>query len=194
MGRFGTKYAYRSAWTLVGIGGNLMEDAFYPTTTFDGDGDDLSGADRYELTFAAGEIPPASAFWSLTMYDDEAYLVPNELDRYAVGDRTSFDLRPQTGRSPSTCSMRTLVRRKKPTGYPPRRASSDSLCGSTSLTNESSIGTGYRHRSGNAPARGPFREGAVRRRCCLPSHISGWVCRPLPVVWMIGSTVWGEHA
>jgi hypothetical protein len=94
MGRFGTKYAYRSAWTLVGIGGNLMEDAFYPTTTFDGDGDDLSGADRYELTFAASEIPPASAFWSLTMYDDEAYLVPNELDRYAVGDRTSFDYAP----------------------------------------------------------------------------------------------------
>jgi hypothetical protein len=94
MGRFGTKYAYRAAWTLVGIGGNLMEDAFYPTTTFDGDGDDLSGADRYELTFAAGEIPPASAFWSLTMYDDEAYLVPNELDRYAVGDRTSFTYAP----------------------------------------------------------------------------------------------------
>ena len=94
MGRFGTKYAYRAAWTLVGIGGNLMEDAFYPTTTFDGDGDDLSGADRYELTFAADEIPPASAFWSLTMYDDEAYLVPNELDRYAVGDRTSFTYAP----------------------------------------------------------------------------------------------------
>ena len=94
MGRFGTKYAYRAAWTLVGIGGNLMEDAFYPTTTFDSDGDDLVGANRYELTFAASEIPPASAFWSLTMYDDEAYLVPNELDRYAVGDRTSFDYGP----------------------------------------------------------------------------------------------------
>jgi hypothetical protein len=90
MGRFGTKYAYRAAWTLLGIGGNLLEDAFYPNTTFDSSGDDLSGADRYELTFAASEIPPASAFWSLTMYDDEAYLVPNELDRYAAGDRSSF--------------------------------------------------------------------------------------------------------
>jgi hypothetical protein len=91
MGRFGTKYAYRAAWTLVGISGNFLEDAFYPTTTFDGDCDDLSGANQYELTFAESEIPPAKAFWSLTMYDDEAYLVPNELDRYAVGDRTEFD-------------------------------------------------------------------------------------------------------
>jgi hypothetical protein len=90
MGRFGTRHAYRAAWTLVGVGGNLLEDAFYPTTVFDGDGNDLKGGERYELTFAKSEIPPAAAFWSLTMYDIEAYLVPNELDRYSIGDRTSF--------------------------------------------------------------------------------------------------------
>ena len=94
MGRYGTRYAYRAAWTAVGIGGNILEDAFYPTTTVDADGDDLSGADNYELTFAKGEIPPAHAFWSLTMYDSESHLVPNELDRYAVGDRSSFTLAP----------------------------------------------------------------------------------------------------
>jgi hypothetical protein len=88
MGRFGTRHAYRAAWTLVGVGGNLLEDAFYPTTVFDGDGNDLKGGERYELTFAKSEIPPAAAFWSLTMYDIEAYLVPNELDRYSIGDRS----------------------------------------------------------------------------------------------------------
>ena len=42
---------------------------------------------RYELTLPAA--PPVEAFWSLTMYDvPEFYLVGNEIDRYAVGDRT----------------------------------------------------------------------------------------------------------
>jgi hypothetical protein len=94
MGRYGTRYAYRAAWTAVGIGGNILEDAFYPNTTIDGDGDELTGANNYELTFPEGEIPPAAAFWSLTMYDGESYLVPNELDRYAVGDRSAFTLAP----------------------------------------------------------------------------------------------------
>jgi hypothetical protein len=94
MGRFGTRYGYRAAWTLVGVGGNVLEDAFYPLAMVDGDGNDLTGAEEYELTFAKDEIPPAAAFWSLTMYDTESYLVPNELDRYAVGDRSSLTYGP----------------------------------------------------------------------------------------------------
>ena len=30
MGRYGTNYPYRAAWTFFGVGGNLIEDAFYP--------------------------------------------------------------------------------------------------------------------------------------------------------------------
>lgn len=30
MGRYGTRYAYRAAWTFIGFGGNLFEDSFYP--------------------------------------------------------------------------------------------------------------------------------------------------------------------
>ena len=29
-----------------------------------------------------------NAFWSLTMYDDDAYLVANPINRYALGDRS----------------------------------------------------------------------------------------------------------
>jgi hypothetical protein len=90
MGRYGTRYAYRAAWTLVGVGGNLLEDAFYPTTIVDADGDDLSGDNRYELTFPGDQIPPAEAFWSITMYDAESYLVDNEIDRYMLGDRSDL--------------------------------------------------------------------------------------------------------
>lgn len=88
IGRYGTRYAYRAAWTFVGLGGNLLEDAFYPTTVVSEDGSDLDGAHSYELTFAADQIPPAKAFWSLTMYDIESYLVPNKWGRYALGDRS----------------------------------------------------------------------------------------------------------
>ena len=90
MGRYGTRYAYRAAWTFVGIGGNVIEDAFYPLTLLDSAGNPLTGEHTYTLTFGKGEWPPADAFWSLTMYDIDGYLVDNPLDRYAIGDRSGM--------------------------------------------------------------------------------------------------------
>jgi hypothetical protein len=94
MGRYGTRYAYRAAWTFVGIGGNILEDAIYPTTMIDADGSPLEGANKYTITYAKVELPPAKAFWSLTMYDSESYLVPNDLNRYALGDRSELNFAP----------------------------------------------------------------------------------------------------
>ena len=31
-----------------------------------------------------------NAFWSLTMYDSDSYLVPNPINRYALGDRNNL--------------------------------------------------------------------------------------------------------
>jgi hypothetical protein len=94
MGRYGTKYAYRAAWTFAGIGGNLLEDAFYPLTSNDADGKQLTGENKYTLTFSEGAWPPADAFWSMTLYDMEGYLVDNPLDRYAIGDRSDMEPNP----------------------------------------------------------------------------------------------------
>jgi len=94
MGRYGTKYAYRAAWTFVGIGGNVIEDAFYPLALNDADGKPLSGEHTYTLTFNKGAWPPADAFWSMTLYDIEGYLVDNPLDRYAIGDRSGMKPNP----------------------------------------------------------------------------------------------------
>ena len=90
MGRFGTRYAYRSTWTLIGVGGNLLEDAIYPNTQIDSEGNMFDGANNYTLSFSKEEIPPAIAFWSLTIYDAESYLVDNKLNRYALGDRSDM--------------------------------------------------------------------------------------------------------
>ena len=92
LGRYGTKYPYRAAWTFFGVGGNLVEDAVYPLTLVDSDGQKLSGANKYVLRFAKGQIPPVDAFWSLTLYDKDSYLVDNALNRYALGDRSDCKL------------------------------------------------------------------------------------------------------
>src|SRR6478736_544135 len=87
MGRYGTRYAYRAAWTFFGVGGN---HACYPITKTDGTGQPLDSAHRYTLHFTEAQLPPVNAFWSLTMYDPETYLVPNAINRYAVGVRSGL--------------------------------------------------------------------------------------------------------
>jgi hypothetical protein len=87
MGNYGTDYLRRACVELAGLGANLPEDAVYPFAFVDGDGEPLTGSSRYVMAFASDELPPQLAFWSLTVYDDEGFQVPNELDRFAIGDR-----------------------------------------------------------------------------------------------------------
>src|SRR5262245_28341517 len=92
LGRYGTRYAYRAAWTFFGVGGHLVEDALYPLGIADAAGKKLDGANNYVLRFAKNEIPPVDAFWSLTLYDKDSYLVDNPINRYALGDRSNCKL------------------------------------------------------------------------------------------------------
>ena len=87
LGRYAARYSYRAIWTYFAVGGNLVEDAFYPTTQVDSTGQKLTGAHRYRLHFTKDEIPPVDAFWSLTLYDEHSFLVPNAIDRYSLSNR-----------------------------------------------------------------------------------------------------------
>ena len=87
VGTYGTSYEQRAAIALGGLGANLPDDAIYPTAFVDGDGKPLNGTSRYVVHFAKGKLPPADAFWSITMYDDQGFQVPNPIDRFAIGDR-----------------------------------------------------------------------------------------------------------
>jgi hypothetical protein len=90
MGRYHTKYTYRAAWTFFGVGRNLIEDAFYPISLADGDGKPYEGTNKYILRFSKDQLPPVNAFWSITMYDKDSYLVANPINRYALGDRSNL--------------------------------------------------------------------------------------------------------
>jgi hypothetical protein len=88
---FGTRdhldnnYLYRMAAAVTGIWGNSEDEAIYPTYFVDADGDPLDGTRRYTLRFGPDELPPANAFWSLTMYDlPDRLLVANPIDRYLL--------------------------------------------------------------------------------------------------------------
>src|SRR6266849_3712624 len=87
---FGTRaymknnYLYRMVATL-GIYGNSKQEAMYPVYRVDANEQKLSGASRYTLRFAPGQLPPVNAFWSLTMYDEpQSLLVANPLNRYLI--------------------------------------------------------------------------------------------------------------
>jgi hypothetical protein len=87
VGRYGTDYPQRAMIALVGLGANLPEDAIYPMTAVDSDGQPLNGAHKYVIRFSRGQLPPARAFWSLTMYNARRFFVANPINRYAIGDR-----------------------------------------------------------------------------------------------------------
>ena len=89
---FGTReflnnnFPYRFLGAKMGLYGNSREEALYPPFFVDADGNKLDAArNRYELRFENGQLPPAAAFWSLTMYDGGSQLlVANPLKRYLL--------------------------------------------------------------------------------------------------------------
>ncbi len=87
IGVYGNSYLNRAVIAMIGLGANPPEDAVYPMAVSDGEGEPLDAASKYVLRFKKDEIPPADAFWSLTLYDKDGFPVPNEIKRQALGDR-----------------------------------------------------------------------------------------------------------
>lgn len=92
LGNFGDDYLYRALIALTGLAALVPDEAIYVSCGSDADGRPLGGATRYTLTFPPGGLPPAHAFWSLSMYEvtpeGRAFFADNALDRYAIGDRS----------------------------------------------------------------------------------------------------------
>ncbi|WP_230169757.1 DUF1254 domain-containing protein [Roseomonas sp. CECT 9278] len=88
----GSPEAYNGNWmqraiaAKAGIYANSTEEATYPFTRTTAGGETLDGSSgRYTLTFAANQLPPVNAFWSVTMYHGgNQLLVQNPIDRYLI--------------------------------------------------------------------------------------------------------------
>jgi hypothetical protein len=92
LGNFGDDYPYRAVIALGALAALEVAEATYLMCSSDAGGRPLDGGHRYVLRFPAGQLPPARAFWSLTMYEvtpeGRAFFTDNPLSRYAIGDRT----------------------------------------------------------------------------------------------------------
>ena len=89
IGDYGTDYLLRAGVAKIGLGANTPEEAYYATAFLDENLRRLNGRHSYQLHFEPGQEPPADAFWSITVYDSDGFLVPNEQEIYAVSSTGS---------------------------------------------------------------------------------------------------------
>ncbi|MFT5674608.1 MAG: hypothetical protein ACI808_000530 [Paraglaciecola sp.] len=79
-------FTMRAVAAYMGLYGNSADEAIYPTYLVDSQGAPFNASqNKYTLTFKKGELPPVTAFWSLTMYDGKTQLlIDNPIDRYLL--------------------------------------------------------------------------------------------------------------
>jgi hypothetical protein len=86
-GAFGADYVIRTAISKSNMYENRYNETKYIFTDTDSDGKQLNGNGSYSVTFPAGQTPPVSGFWSLTLYNEHHFFNPNPLKRYSLGTK-----------------------------------------------------------------------------------------------------------
>lgn len=94
IGNYGTDYLLRAGVAELGLLANIPDEAVYSAGLLSGNLLPLYGCGvaPYVLHFAPGQEPPASAFWSVTVYDGNGNLVPNSQHRYSVSSSRPDEL------------------------------------------------------------------------------------------------------
>ena len=112
MALYGEDDDLRARVALGGLAALPRIEAIYVSATKDGEGHPLNGEKSWRVKMP-GNLP-VGAFWSLTMYeqapDGRLFFVPNDLNRFAVGDRSQH-LRPERDGS-----IELFVQHGKPSG------------------------------------------------------------------------------
>lgn len=94
-GSYGTDYKQRALVTMLGPGLNYPEDAVYPFSQKDADGQKYDGSKHnYTIHFDKGYLPPVNGFWSITMYDKDFFFSTNSINRYNLSQRDTLSINP----------------------------------------------------------------------------------------------------
>jgi hypothetical protein len=99
------------AVSIIGPIGLPQEEAVYPQVTT-ADGEPMNAQHDYVIRMSADELPPAGAFWSLTLYDlDQGFFLPNERKKYSVGENGGMKIDDKGG-------IEIHIAAKRPPGVP----------------------------------------------------------------------------
>ena len=81
-----TRYS-RAAAAKSNIFVNKPRETRYFYQDLDSTGARLTGGNQYTVTFPGDGLPPVRGFWSLTLYNEHHFFVPNDVKRYSVGTK-----------------------------------------------------------------------------------------------------------
>jgi hypothetical protein len=99
------------AQSVAGPIGQPASQALYSQVVTD-DGAPMNAMHDYEIVMAAEDMPPAKAFWSLTLYDTgNGFFIPNDRFKYSVGENAGFQLDEDGG-------IRVVIAAEQPAGVP----------------------------------------------------------------------------
>jgi hypothetical protein len=99
------------AVSIIGPVGIPQEEAVYPQVAT-ADGEQMNAMNDYVIRMTKDELPPARAFWSLTLYDlKDGFFIPNDHKKYSVGENAGMKLNEEGG-------IEICIAAEKPAGVP----------------------------------------------------------------------------
>jgi len=97
--------------SVIGPIGLPATEAMYPPVPTV-DGQPMNAQNDYVIRMTKDEMPPAKAFWSLTLYDSaNGFFIPNDRKKYSVGENGGMKLNDDGG-------IEISVAAEKPEGVP----------------------------------------------------------------------------
>ena len=97
--------------SVIGPIGLPATEAVYPIIVA-ADGNHMNAQHDYVIKISKDELPPAKAFWSITLYDTaNGFFIPNDHKKYSVGENAGMKLNSDGG-------LEVYISAEKPDGVP----------------------------------------------------------------------------